>query len=77
MLDRDRYGEGRESVQEIRGAVERIDDPHVLAVAGAAALLAVEGVIRMSPPHRRDDVRLRLPVDVGDEVVAALGLDLQ
>ena len=31
VLDRDRYGEGRKAVQEIRRAVERVDDPEVFA----------------------------------------------
>ena len=31
VLDRNRYGEGRKAVQEIRGAVERIDDPDEFA----------------------------------------------
>ena len=39
VLDRDRDRERREAVQEIGRAVERIDDPDVLAVAAAAALL--------------------------------------
>ena len=77
VLDRDRYCEGREAVQEIRRAVERIDDPHVLAVAGAAALLGEERVIGMAAANGRDDLGLGLAVDVGDEVVAALGIDLE
>ena len=64
-------------MQEIRRAVERIDDPNVLALAGAAAFLGEERVIGMAAANGRDDVRLGLAVDVGDEVVAALGVDLQ
>ena len=46
VLDRDRHREGRKAVQEIRGAVERIDDPDVLALAAAAAFLGEERVVR-------------------------------
>jgi len=63
--------------EEHRFTVEGVDDPQVLALAGAPALLAVKRMIGMGPAHRRDDFRLRLPIDVGDEIVAALGLDLQ
>ncbi len=48
VLDRDRYRERREAVQEIGGAVQRIDDPNVLALAAAAALLAEKRMIGMS-----------------------------
>ena len=43
----------------------------------AAALLGEERVIGMAAADGRDDLRLGLAVDVGDEVVAALGVDLQ
>ena len=42
-----------------------------------AALLGEKRMIGMAAPNGRDDVRLGLAVDVGDEVVAALGVDLQ
>src|SRR5208282_3288216 len=45
VLERDRYGEGRETVQEIRRAVERIDDPDELIVAAAAALFGEKRVV--------------------------------
>ena len=49
VLERDRYGERREAVQEIRRAVERIDDPDEFAVAAAAAaLLGEKGMVGMS-----------------------------
>ncbi len=64
-------------MQEIRGAVERIDDPHVLAVAAAAAFLGEKRVLRVAAADGGDDVGLGLAVDVGDEIVAALAVDLQ
>ena len=57
-LERDRDGEVRNAVQEIGGAVERVDDPAMTLVgAGAgAAFLAEEAVVRAAPwraPRRR------------------------
>ena len=75
MLDRDRHRKGREAVQEIRSAVQGIDDPDVLVIAAAAGLLGENRVIRVTAVNRGNDVRLGLAVDVGDEVVAALGVD--
>ena len=43
----------------------------------AAALLGEKGVIGMAAPDGRDDLRLGLAVDVGDEIVAALGVDFE
>ena len=43
----------------------------------AAAFLGEKGVMRVAAANRRDDVRLGLAVDVGDEIVAALAVDLQ
>ena len=69
--DRDR--EHREAVQEVRGAVERIDDPEVLVAAAAAAFLREES---RGPGYIRRMVSmmslLGRVVDLGDEVVAAL-----
>ena len=47
-LERDRDGEVRDAVQEVRGAVERIDDPGVglVGALAAAAFLAEEAVAR-------------------------------
>ncbi len=47
VLDGDRHGEGGEAVQEIGGAVERIDDPDELVAAAAAGFLAEEAVVRV------------------------------
>ena len=50
-LQRDRDGEYRDAVQEIGGAVERVDDPAVLVVVAGhrAALFHQEGVARPGP----------------------------
>ena len=77
MLDGDRDGEHRKAVQEIGGAVERIDDPHELVAAAAAGLLAQEAMVGMHAPHRLDDVPLGHVVDFGDEIVPALGLHVE
>ena len=46
-LEADRDGEVRHAVEEVGGAVERVDDPAVAAVAlGLAAFLAEEAVVR-------------------------------
>ena len=73
-LDGDRDRERRETVQEVRRAVERVDDPGHVAAATAAGFLAEEAVLGVDPTHRLDDVALGHLVDFGDEVVAALGL---
>ncbi len=76
VLDGDRYGEGRKAVQEIGRAIERVDDPDEFTVAAAAGLLPEHCVLRMAAADGGDDVRFGLAVDVGDEIVAALGVDL-
>src|SRR6185312_12587624 len=72
VLERDRYGEGGEAVQEIRGAVERVDDPDEFVVAAAAAFLGEKGMLRVAAANGGDDVRFGLAVDVRDEIVAPL-----
>src|SRR5262249_14302826 len=65
------------TVQEIRRAIERIDDPHRVAFAGLAALLGEKRVLRVELSDLRDDLVFGGPVDLGDEIVAALRGDLQ
>ena len=73
-LHADRYRELRIAVQEIRGAVERVDDPEELAVVTAlAAFLAEEVVLRIAAVDGVDDFPLRLRIDLAHEVVLALG----
>ena len=68
----------RIAVQEIRGAVERIDDPHeFVVVAALAAFLSKKCMLRIAAPYSLDDVPLRRRVDLADEVVLALGAHLE
>ena len=64
-------------MQKIGGAVQRIDDPHEFVLAAAAGFLSQDGVLRVAAADGRDDVRFGLAVDVGDEIIAPLGVDLQ
>jgi hypothetical protein len=73
---RDGDAEHREAVQEVGRAVQRVDDPDVLGIAAGAAFLGEEGVVRVAALHGADDVLLGHAVDFADEVVAALGVDL-
>ena len=78
-LERDRDRELRDAVQEVGGAVERIDDPGVGLVGALvpAAFLAEEAVAR---PRLGKFVAQRLlgaAVGGGDEIGRALERDLQ
>ena len=73
----DRYREHREAVHEVGGAVQRVDDPDGVAAAAGAALLGEEGVVGVGRADVLDDRALGGAVDLGDEVVAALGGDVQ
>ena len=76
VLHGDRYRKRRKPVQEIGRAVERIDDPDEFTLTASAGFLAEDGVLRMAAADGGDDVRFGLAVDVSDEIVAALGVDL-
>ena len=71
--DRDR--ELRETVQEIRGAVERVDDPGVVVTRRRAALFGEEAVARVGLADRGDHDLLRGAIDLAHEVVAVLLAD--
>jgi hypothetical protein len=61
-------------------AIQRVDDPHVLAVRGAAAaarLLGQDAVPGIGAEQRVDHRDLGGMVDLRDEVVRRLGVDLQ
>src|SRR4029077_17929488 len=77
VLKRDGDGESGKPMQKIRGAIERIDDPHELALAAAARFFGQDCVLRIAAVDGGDDVRLGLAVDVGDEIIAALAVDFQ
>jgi len=71
----DRDGKHRKAVQEVGRAVERIDDPECIVLAGPAALLGEKCVLRVVTADDADDFLLGGVVDLGDEVVASLGGD--
>jgi hypothetical protein len=68
----------RKTVDEVGGAVERIDDPQVFGGGGGVArarFLGKDAVSRVGMLQGVDDGRFCGPVDFGDEVAAALGGD--
>ena len=77
-LERNRNRKMRHAVQEVRGAVERIDDPAVAAVTlRLAAFLTEEAVVR---PHARQlgaQGALGLDVGMAHEIARTLFRDLQ
>ncbi len=73
----DRDCEDRHGVQEIRGAIQRIDDPHRLAVAADAALFRQKSMIGVGLADTGDDLPLGGLVHLGHEVIAPLGGDRQ
>jgi hypothetical protein len=62
-------------MQEVGGAVERIDDPERVVLAARAAFLREDGVLGVVPADDVDDLPLGGPVDLADVVVAALRRD--
>ena len=71
-----RYRVDRKAVQEIGGAVERIDDPARLVRAAGATLLGQYGVLGIVVADDGDDLPLGGAIDFGDVVVPVLGVDL-
>ena len=78
-LERDRHGEMRDAVQEIGGAVERIDDPAMRPVGAdmGAAFLAEEAVIRPRLGELLAQDRFGAVVGGGDEIARAFHRHLQ
>jgi hypothetical protein len=76
VLQADRHGEVREAVQEVRRAVERVDDPEPVALPVGPAFLREDRVVGMRLADRVHDLGFGTAVDVRDEVVAALAVDL-
>ena len=64
-------------MHEVRGAIERIDDPERIVLAARAAFLRENGMIGVRLVDDGDDVAFGGAVDFSDEVVAALRCDLQ
>src|SRR5688572_9891934 len=65
----------REAVQEVRRAVERVDDPGVVVARGSAAFLREEAVRRVGLADGGNQHLLRGAVDLAHEVVAVLLAD--
>ena len=66
----------RDAVQEVGGPVQGIDHPGVLRTGCPfTVLLAEHAVVGIHAQDGVDDHVLSLPVDLGDQVVAALLLD--
>ena len=78
-FQRDRDGEDRDAVQEIGGAVERVDDPAMLVVVAGhgAALFHQEGVAGPGTRKLGVDDFFGLAVGLADVVARALQRDLQ
>jgi hypothetical protein len=70
-LHANRNREHGETVQEVGGAVERIDDPDRIRVAARARLLGEDGVVRVVLVDRLYDFPFRRPVRFADVIVAA------
>ena len=60
------------AVHEVRGTVQRIDDPLEIAAALCPALLGEKCMVGMASANGVDDPPLRDPIDLGDEVVRRL-----
>src|SRR5262249_33189253 len=78
-LDADRDREMRNAVQEVEGAVERVDDPAVGGVlaGGSAALLQQQAVVGPGLGQLALEDIFRTEVGLGDEVRRALLADLE
>ena len=72
MTHSDRHREMGKPVDEVRGAVQRVDDPFEVAAPVRTAFFGEKGVVGMTPANGVDNPPLRDPVDVGDEVVRRL-----
>ena len=80
LREGDRHAVLRESVQEVGGAVERIDDPDVLGVGIVAfgrALFREDRMVRVGVEQRVDDRAFRRAVDLAHEVLRPLRRDGQ
>ena len=78
-LKRDRNGEMRDAVQEIGGAIERIDDPAVAPIGAGvrAAFLAEEAIVGPRLGEFLAHDLLGAAVGGGDEIARALDRHLQ
>ena len=78
-FERDRHGEMRDAVQEIGGAVERIDDPAMRPVGAdmGAAFLAEKAVIRPRLGELLAQDRFGAVIGGGDEIARPFHRHLQ
>ena len=78
-LQSQRNGEDRNAVQEIGGAIERIDDPAMGAsrAVGGAGFLGQEAIARPRLGEFLDQRLLGLPVGGGDEIARPLDRHLK
>src|SRR5699024_6566696 len=65
------YAEMRDAVNEIRGAVNGVDNPHRVRLARGARFLGYDGVIGMGAADGFDNVGFGAFVDFGDIIVFA------
>ena len=81
MLQRDRYAILRKAVNEVGGAVERIDDPDVfivvVQVGGSTRFLGQDCVVGIGLVQHLDDRLFGGMVDFGDEIVVLFFSDLE
>jgi hypothetical protein len=77
MTQRNGHRKVGNSVQEVRRAVERIDDPGVRTFSRCTGLLGDDGVIGIGAMQRFDDGVFGGAVDLRDEIVSLLLLHLQ
>ena len=74
-LERDERGPHRDAAGVALGAVDRVDDPAALRVAGRAELLADDGVARASAGEALAHHLLHRAVGLGDRREIGLGVD--
>ena len=77
LLVGDRHGEHRETVGEVGGSIQRVDDEAAPGFRAAhhAALLGEDGDRRLQPLQAFDDCRLGRVVNGGYEVDGSLQID--
>jgi hypothetical protein len=77
VVKRNRNGVVRNAVEIVRGPVQWIDDPFVLALSRSTAFLGKDGVVRVGPADDADNLGFRHLVHLADVVVPLLGADAE
>jgi hypothetical protein len=77
IFARNRHREMRNAVNEVGGAVERVDDPAIFGIAGAtaASFFAEECVIGVGFSQQRNNFALGCSIDLGNEIVRGFFID--